>query len=433
MALVDVIKYDGGPDIFAWKYPNDELGTWTQLIVAETQEALLFKGGQALDLFGPGRHTLETANIPLLNKIVNLPFGGDSPFKAEVWFVNKVASLDVKWGTPTPVQLQDPKYKIVVPVRSYGQFGVQVADSRKFLLKLIGTLPVFDKETLVRYFRGLYLTKVKDAISSYLVHKNVGILEINAYLEELSGFLQERLAPTLEEYGISLLNFFVNDISVPEDDPAVVQLKAALAKRAEMDIVGYNYTQERTFDTLEGAATNPGSMQSGLLGAGLGLGMGAGLGGMMGGQFANLSQAMNPMEGTKPCPKCKSPMPQNGRFCSVCGYDTQQEDGGDRHTITCSNCGHQYPDTVKFCPQCGEAYNPCPYCRADLPEGATTCPQCGRPLPKPCPHCGALIESEDAKFCPQCGQPLTRTCPNCHTQVQDGCKFCPECGTKLTD
>lgn len=105
MALVDVVKYDGTPNVFAWKYPNSELGTWTQLIVNETQEAVLYKGGQSLDLFGPGRHTLSTANIPLLNKLINLPFGGKSPFSAEVWYVNKVNALDIKWGTPTPIQL----------------------------------------------------------------------------------------------------------------------------------------------------------------------------------------------------------------------------------------------------------------------------------------------------------------------------------------
>ena len=110
MAIVDVVKYNGGPDVFAWKYPNSELGTWTQLIVNESQEAILLKGGQICDVFGAGRHTLETANIPILNKLINLPFGGRSPFSAEVWYINKVFSLDVKWGTSSPIQLQDPKY-----------------------------------------------------------------------------------------------------------------------------------------------------------------------------------------------------------------------------------------------------------------------------------------------------------------------------------
>lgn len=104
MAIVDVVKYNGEPDVFAWKYPNEELGTWTQLIVNESQEAVLFKGGKALDVFASGRHTLETANIPLLRSIVNLPFGGRSSFTAEVWYINKIHSLDIKWGTPSPIQ-----------------------------------------------------------------------------------------------------------------------------------------------------------------------------------------------------------------------------------------------------------------------------------------------------------------------------------------
>ena len=94
MAIVDVVKYNGNPDVFAWKFPCEELGTWTQLIVSESQEAILFKGGKALDVFESGRHTLDTANIPILNNIVNLPFGGRSPFTAEVWFVNKISSLE---------------------------------------------------------------------------------------------------------------------------------------------------------------------------------------------------------------------------------------------------------------------------------------------------------------------------------------------------
>lgn len=182
MAIISVIKYDGSPDVFAWKYPNNELGTWTKLIVNESQEAILVKGGQVCDVFSAGRHTLDTANIPILNKLINLPFGGRSPFTAEVWYINKVFSLDVKWGTSTPIQLQDPKYKVFVPVRAFGQFGIQIEEAKKFLLKLVGTLPLFDKGSILKFFRGVYLTKAKDVISSYLVHKNISVLEINAYI-----------------------------------------------------------------------------------------------------------------------------------------------------------------------------------------------------------------------------------------------------------
>ncbi|MBN2222268.1 MAG: SPFH domain-containing protein, partial [Vallitaleaceae bacterium] len=159
---IDIVKYDGPSDVYAWKYPEQDMNTWTQLIVNESQEAILFKSGQALDLFGPGRHTLSTNNIPLLNHIVNLPFGGKTPFTAEVWYINRLHTLDIKWGTTTPIQLQDPKYNLFVPVRAFGQFGIQVIDARKFIVKLVGTVSVFDRETLSRYFKGVLLTKIKD-------------------------------------------------------------------------------------------------------------------------------------------------------------------------------------------------------------------------------------------------------------------------------
>lgn len=429
MAIIDVVKYDGNSDVFAWKYPESELATWTQLIVNETQEAILVKGGQICDVFGAGKYTLDTQNIPILNKLVNLPFGGRSPFTAEVWFINKVFSLDIKWGTSTPIQLQDPKYKVFVPLRAFGQFGIQIEDSKKFLLKLVGTLSQFDKNTILKFFRGIYLTKSKDVISSYLVHKNISVLEINAYLDEISSYLQEKIAPTFEAYGIKLVSFFVNDINVPEDDSAVIQLKGALAKRAEMDIVGYNYQQERSFDTLEGAATNPGSMQGGVMGAGLGLGMGVGVGGAIGQQFGGLAQNLN-INNTKECPKCKARINVNEKFCNHCGFDTLSKQNEQTENIKCAVCGAKLTESTKFCPECGKKYNPCGKCKADLPDGAETCPECGAKTPSPCPKCGNML-SENSKFCPECGYSLVKKCANCGKQVENNIKFCPDCGMKI--
>lgn len=178
-----------------------------------------------------------------------------------------------------------------------------------FLVKLVGTLPSFTKNDIMRYFRGVYVARVKDAISTYIIERKIGILEINRYLDELSDYLQERIEPVMAEYGISLTNFFVNDISVPEDDPAVVTLKQALAKRAEMELLGYTYVQERSFDTLEGAATNPGSTASDLMGAGLGLGMGIGMGGGVGGAFADAARNLNVSGSSRTCPSCGSAVP----------------------------------------------------------------------------------------------------------------------------
>ncbi len=427
MAVIDVVKYDGSPEVFAWKYPNSELGTWTKVIVNESQEAILFKGGIACDVFGAGSHTLETKNIPILNKIINLPFGGKSPFAAEVWYVNKIFSLDIKWGTSTPIQLQDPKYKVFVPVRAFGQFGIQIEDSKKFIMKLVGTLPVFDKTSILKYFRGVYLTKAKDAISSYLIHKSISVLEINAYLDEISTFLQEKISPYFSEFGIKLTSFFVNDINVPEDDKAVIQLKKALAKKAEMDIVGYSYQQERSFDTLEGAATNPGSAQSAFMGAGMGIGMGVGMGNAMGMQFGGVTQNLN--INTKQCPKCNATIDANMRFCSSCGFDTSKtSSSAENKDIKCSACSAKLTEKTKFCPQCGKKYNPCSSCGADMPENESTCPKCGAKPPKSCPKCGAIV-SANTKFCTECGYSMVVTCSNCGKPLNDGAKFCPECGT----
>ncbi len=436
MAVVEVVKYDGNPNTFAWKYPNSELGTWTQLIVNDSQEAVLFKGGQALDVFAGGRHTLETANIPILNRIINIPFGGKSPFAAEVWFVNKAYSLDIKWGTPTPIQLQDPKYKVFVPLRSFGQFGIQIDDSKKFLLKLVSTLSVFDKDSIIRYFRGLYLTKAKDSISSYLIKKQISVLEINAYLDELSEHLKEKMSPVFDEYGIKLLNFYVNDINVPEDDTAVIKLKNALAKKAEMDIIGYNYTQERSFDTLEGAATNQSSNQSGLMGAGIGLGMGVGIGGAFGQQMGGLTQNINTnndIQENKKCINCNADMERSQRFCGSCGFDTSDKKEDVQSTddkIICSICGHAFLKSMKFCPQCGDIYKPCVFCGADLKSDELVCPGCGRELPKACAKCGASIYG-DMKFCHECGISLIKKCSVCKSEIKGNPKFCPECGNKL--
>jgi len=408
MAIIDVVKYNGGPDVFAWKFPSEQLSTWTQLIVNESQEVLFLKGGRVADVLGPGRHVLDTANIPILSRLINIPFGGRSPFTAEVWYINKVHSANIKWGTPTPIQLQDPKYKVFLPLRSFGQFGIQVVEAQRFLIKLVGTLPMFDKHNVEMFFRGLYLTKVKDAIASYLVKKGISALEINAYLLELSQHLQGAMEPVFAEYGIRLLRFNVNNINVPEDDPGVQKLKAALAKRAEMDIVGFSYQEERSFDTLKGAATNPGNAQP-FLGAGLGMAMGVGLGNQMGNQMNQMAQNLNAM----------NPQPPQTQV---------QQQAND---TTCAGCGIKFSTNYQFCPGCSKQYNPCRNCNTDIAQGAQNCPKCNTSAPKGCPKCDAPIESDRARFCAQCGESLVKRCSECDAQLDGNPSFCLECGHRL--
>ena len=376
MAIVEVVKYNGKPNEMAWKYPNEELGTWTQVIVNETQEVVFIKEGKVFDVLKGGkRYTLSTDNIPLLNKVINLPFGGRSPFTAELWYINKIFALDVKWGTAPAIQLQDPKYKIFIPVTAFGQFGIKVSDSKKFLTKLVGTLPSFDHDIMVKYFRGVLVSNVKNIISGYLIKKNISILEINAYISEISLELENKIRPELDKYGIELVNFYVTSIEAPEDDPAVIKLKEALSKKAEMDIVGYDYTTKRSFDTLESASKNEGS--GNLMSAGIGMGMGFGVGGQMAKQMSNISDKLD-ISNSK-----------------------------SKETIKCKKCGAIVDDIAKFCPECGEKIG-------DF-----------------CKKCGAKLTRSGQKYCPECGELQLFLCPKCKKEIPEESKFCPECGEKV--
>lgn len=234
-----------------------------------------------------------------------------------------VHGLDIKWGTQTPVNIQDPKYGIYVPVSAYGQFGTTISDPKLFLKKLVGTLQSFGKEHVTKYFRGMYTTHVKDEISTYLLEKRIPVLDLGAHLNELSAFMKEQMKPEFENYGIELLNFYVEDISTPEDDEGVIRLKEALSKKAEMDIIGFDYKEERTFDALVGAAENEGSAGS-VMGAGVGLGMGTTVGQTLG---TSLNDAMSNID-EKPqlkCSNCQEPIKETDKFCGNCAQIVNQD------------------------------------------------------------------------------------------------------------
>ena len=292
MPIIDVVKWDGTPEILAWKFPATDLSTYTQLIVNESQDAFLASTGVYEGPFPAGRHTLSTENLPVLRGLMKLPFGGLTPFTAEVWYVNKTTNLDVKWGTPDPVQVQDPKFGLMIPVRAFGQYGVRIADSKRFLLKMVGTLPSFDAKILTEYFRGIFVTRIKTLIATAIVKRGVSILEITTELDDLSAVLEDALKNEVIEYGVEISKFRVLSINVDESDPAVARLKEALARKAEMSIVGFSYQQERSFDVLQSAAGNEGT-SGGVMGAGIGAGLGLGIGANIG-QMLGSTMAQQP-------------------------------------------------------------------------------------------------------------------------------------------
>jgi membrane protease subunit (stomatin/prohibitin family) len=181
----------------------------------------------------------------------------------------------------------------MLPIRAFGQYGMRIEESKKFLIKLVGTLRGFDAETLSEYFRGVFITRIKTEIANAIVKSGISVLEIATQLEVLSDALKASLSADVEEYGVSLAQFNIHSISVPENDPAVLSLKKALAKKAEMGILGFNYQQERSFDVMQTAAGNEGTA-GGVMGAGLGLGMGAAMGVPMGAVFGQMTPQLQP-------------------------------------------------------------------------------------------------------------------------------------------
>ena len=379
LAIIDVIKFNGiaNRDWLVYRYPGEEFVFGTQLIVGEGQVAVFVKGGQALDYFTAGTYTLNAQNIPILQSLINIPFGRRTPFTAEVFFINKTAKLDVLWGTNDPISLIDPKYAVRLRIRAFGQFGIRISDYRVFLTELIGALgddQIVKYNLVIKYFKGIIVTKAKAIIADIIINKKISVLEIAPRLEEISEILKERISFEFERFGIEVVNFFLSSINFPDEDFDTIN--KILGEKAAFDIIGDNrYNVKRSFDVMETAAGNEGG--GNLAAAGIGLGVGAGAGLAVGNTFANAAGSVM----TTPAKK-----------------------------LSCSKCGEMNAEGNKFCSSCG---------------GKLVVAK------KECYSCNAVID-ENAKFCPNCGSPLTKkVCPGCKKENPAGTKFCTECGTRL--
>ena len=282
MALIDVVKYTPTDDSeFVWKFPGEDLRLGTQVIVNESQEAIFVKSGVALDIFTPGTYTLTSGNIPLLNKIINLPFGGDTPFSAEVWYVNKTVKRDIKWGTATPILLRDPLIGLPVNVRSYGRWGLRVANSRSLLTQITGAKVGTSADKLREYFTGEVIQKLSAVLSSAIVRQKISIVDINAYLNELSVVAHENIGTEFQKYGLDIINFNIESINLTEEDRVRYQEKFEISAEvlaAQANKVDFNTV--KSFEILQKSAENPsaGNALGAMLNAGVGIGVGFPLG-----------------------------------------------------------------------------------------------------------------------------------------------------------
>jgi len=372
MALLDVVQWDNKPGEVIFKFEEGAIALGSQLIVKEGQEAIFFKNGQALDSYGPGRHTLSTGNVPLLEKLVNLPFGGKTPFPAEVYFINKTEIPNMKWGTKQPMQLMDPVYNLPVPIRAFGSYSIRINDVKSFLITATGTWQAFTTDAISTGFRDLaILPKVQDLVAEFMIKQEITILKLPAYYDEIGVAGKAKLGDDFTSFGVELVRFAVESINIPDDDENVQRLKKALADKAEMNIMGDDYKVKRTFDTMEKAAGNEG-MTGGMVGAGMGVGMGQQMGAMMGTAMGNATGGQQQGQQVA-CPKCNAMNQAGAKFCAACGAPMQVAQAA------CPACNAQIPAGVKFCPSCGANLqgSKCKNCNADLKPGAKFCPECG--------------------------------------------------------
>lgn len=377
MAIIDRVKFDGlaTREWLVYKHPSEKLVLGTQLIVGEGQSAVFVCKGRVADVFHAGAYTLDTQNLPLLQGILNLPFGGKTPFTAEVFYFNNVTKLDIAWGTSDPILLIDPKYSIRLHIRAFGQMGVKLSDCTQFLRELTGVLEPtqmlhFDK--LQTYFKGLVIQKIKIIISEIIINRKISALEITPHLDEISNDTKERIASEFSRYGLSVVNFYIQSINFPDED--FDSINAILAKRAEFEIMGdARYATARTFDVYEGAANNNSGVAGAFLAAGVGLGAGATFG----------SQMQQTMVNTTPggiiCAKCHTNNPAGTKFCATCGENFLLKSSRNKK---CHHCGVEVSETAKFCPDCGKSVLPakCPDCEAELAFGVKFCSNCGKEL-----------------------------------------------------
>ena len=380
MALIDRIKFDGPSSILVAKWPSEKLVLGSQLVVNESQEALFYKGGQALDLFGPGTHTLSTGNIPLLQKIINLPFGGKTPFAAEVYFISRAVVPGQRWGTKNPVMLLDPRYRVTIPLRGYGEYAVRVANSREFVVEVVGTSGGADASDVAStLIESLIVSCVQQAFGEFLVNRQVSALDIPAHAGAVAELASEHLRGRYNTFGVELVNFSVESINFDPNDESVKRLRSMLDEAARLDVVGDAfrrnqdfYRSERQFNVLQGAAESDGAAGN-LMGAAMGVGMGFGMAGPA------TDVAKRSMEQSAPaskgrCPQCGAAHEPGTKFCNECGQKIAAGGG-----LACSECGTENAPGAKFCNNCGSNTTPatCAGCGAELKPGSKFCSECG--------------------------------------------------------
>ena len=479
--LASVIKYEGPNNVLVWKHPIEDFNLGSQLIVHESQEAIFFKDGKALDSFGAGRYTLATEKLPILQNLYKLPFDTKTAFHSEVYFVNMVTQTGIKWGTDTKVRMFDPASGLSLELGAYGEFNLKVINARKLLIKLVGTTSElkntdvinspYDFKVISGKFKALIISKVKNILIKHIKDNNVNILEVDEHMDAISESMKVEINKTLEEYGMSAPEFYVLKILTPDDDPNFRRMKEqyaeqyllvrneqikknvavaeqqrrvveaqtgaqeeiiraqaeaesyrlrAQAEAQEMQMKGYTYQDETKRQVSIAAMEN--MPQGGASSAATGIvGDIVGLGvtmGAVGSVMGMTKDAINPViDNAKNISSNITKNQENTWNCS-CGMNNIT-------TNFCPNCGFKKPENKTWDCSCGMkgiTTNFCPNCGSKKPENKTWNCSCGRKdiTTLFCPDCGSKKPENNGWTC-ECGTTNIKTlfCPNCGKKKED--------------
>ncbi len=363
-------------DNLIWRLPRNVILN-DNVLVREDEYGIFFRDGKAMAVFDrPDRYALTTQNIPLLKDIIGATMGNVQI--GEFYWAQRREFRD-KFGTAQPLAFRDTDFG-VVQIRVFGQFAYKVSDPMLLITQFVGTKGLTKSEEVVEWLKGQIVMVVNDILGELKTKKQMGVLDMPAYLQEIEQLSLAKLTAETESYGLKIMKFSGLTISMPEE------VQEAINKRGAMSALGVNYMQYQSGKAIEnigvGAAQGGDGAGFAMMGAGMGAGLGMGnmmmqgMGGM-GGQPAPFGQATQPQAaaataGGKPCPKCGAVVPDGAKFCPGCGEKIASGS-------FCPACGAAVPAGAKFCPECGQKIGAaaCPKCGAELNAGAKFCPECG--------------------------------------------------------
>lgn len=363
--FIEVIEWlDDSGNTLVYRFPvqGQEIKNGARLTVRESQAAVFVHQGQIADVFTPGLYTIDGGNTPILTKLGAWMHGFNSPFKAEVYFVNTKQFTDLKWGTPNPIMMRDADFGMV-RFRAFGIYSIRVSDPAAFIKEIAGTNAHFVTEDIEGQLKRTLVSGFSDALGE----SKIAALDLASNYDELGGFMRTKLSDDFKSYGLELTKFVIENISLPQE------VEAAMDRRTSMGVIGDagRYTQFQAADAMRDAAQNPGG------GAGLGAGLGAGfaVGNAMANAMSNAMDTRKESEGGSriACPKCGASNASTVKFCNECGTKLGVE------TVSCVKCGAQLNPGAKFCTECGakQEKQKCSNCQAELSPGAKFCKECG--------------------------------------------------------